>query len=129
MRLLLDTHALIWTLDDDPRLGPAARGLIGGEAEDVVVSAATLWEIAVKHALGRMPMSAGYAHEVCLASGFQLLPLTPAHALLLPEIPFRPDHRDPFDRMLLVQAMREGLTLVTEDRQLHGYGIPVLGCR
>lgn len=128
MRLLLDTHALIWTLDDDPRLGRAARGLIAGEAEEVVVSAVTLWEIAVKHALGRMPMGAGHAHDVCLASGFRLLSLTPAHARLLPELPFRPDHRDPFDRMLLVQAMGEGLTLMTEDAKLAGYGLPTIGC-
>ena len=129
MRLLLDTHALVWALTADPRLGQAARRLLAEDAEEVVVSVLSLWEIGLKWATGRMPVDPRRAEAALAPSGFDLLELKRAHVLALDALPARPDHRDPFDRLLLVQALHEGLTLMTEDAQLRRYGVPTVGCR
>jgi PIN domain nuclease of toxin-antitoxin system len=121
MRVLLDTHVVLWWLSDDPALGDDIKGLLDAEP-DAYVSAATLWEISIKQALGKLG-PADLAERVRDA-GFRELPMTMAHALVagrLPEI-----HRDPFDRMLVAQAQCEDLTLVTRDEYIHKYDVLIL---
>ena len=122
MKLLLDTHAVLWWQGDDRRLPPAARRAIA-VADIVWVSAASGWEVAIKSALGRLRVDEPFAITVA-ADDFTELPVTLAHAARLQSLPTR--HADPFDRMLVAQAMVEGATLVTRDSALGAYGVPVL---
>lgn len=121
MRLLLDTHVLIWW-DEGQRLSPAARRAIR-EAPEVFVSAASAWEVAMKIALGRLRPTRT-VEEAAGESGFMELPVTFRHAARTAALPFH--HRDPFDRLLVAQAEVEGLTLVTRDTAFEPYGIEVL---
>ncbi|MEZ0347676.1 MAG: type II toxin-antitoxin system VapC family toxin [Thermus sp.] len=118
MNLLLDSHILLWWLSDDRRLSRRARRLIE-EADQVFVSAATTWELAVKASLGKLRMPEGFV-EVVEEEGFTHLPITPVHAMAVQSLPWH--HRDPFDRILLAQAMVEGLRLVSADQALVRYG-------
>jgi PIN domain nuclease of toxin-antitoxin system len=129
VRLLLDTHIALWALVDDQRLPLRARALIADPANTVVVSAASIWEIAVKHALGRggpnaMPLSGAQALSYCREAGYDLLPITPEHATAVEGLP--PVHADPFDRVLIAQALAETLRLLTHDDALAAYGQMVL---
>lgn len=122
-RLLLDTHALLWWWTDDARLSTLARAAISDEANTVYVSAASAWEIATKHRLGKLgevPQAAPRFAELVAADGFQPLAVQQAHALRAGAWP--QDHRDPFDRMLAAQTEIEGLTLVTCDAALAAFG-------
>ncbi|USQ95099.1 type II toxin-antitoxin system VapC family toxin [Caulobacter sp. RL271] len=124
MRLLLDTHIALWSLSDDPRLSTAARALILEPANEICVSAVTLWEIAIKHGLGRtgpnaMPISAAEAQALFVASGYSLIAITPEQAVLVGTLP--PIHADPFDRLLVAQGLTEGLRLVTHDAVMAAY--------
>jgi PIN domain nuclease of toxin-antitoxin system len=116
MRLLLDTHALIWALTDPGRLSITAANLIRDVRNIVLVSAASAWEIATKHRLGRLPgagpLMAAYATHLSIL-GAEELPIRSAHALRAGS--FGIDHRDPFDRILAAQAMLEAARLVTND--------------
>lgn len=120
-RLLLDTHVFLWWRADDRRVRRPVRELVGA-ADVVFVSAASAWEAAIKIALGRLKIPASVEAGV-LASGFERLPITFAHAEEAGRLP--PHHADPFDRMLLAQARLEGLTLLTHDRQLEPYGVEI----
>ena len=122
MRLLLDTDVALWALTDDPRLSQRARALIADPANDVLVSAASVWEIAIKHALGRgdMPISGDQALDWFRQAGYQLLPIAPEHAAAVEHLPDH--HRDPFDRMLVAQATAEPLRLLTHDPLVLRYG-------
>ena len=122
MRLLLDTHVVLWALTDDPRLSQRARALIEDPANDVLVSAASVWEIAIKHALGRgdMPISGDQALDWFRQAGYQLLPIAPEHAAAVEHLPDH--HRDPFDRLLVSQAIAEPLRLLTHDPLVLRYG-------
>lgn len=122
MRLLLDTHVVLWWQRDDPRLNKAARSAIA-TADVVWVSAVSGWEIAIKQALGRLRLSESF-QVLLTADDFTELPLTLAHAAALRTI--APRHADPFDRVLLAQARVEQATLVTHDRALEPYGVPIL---
>jgi PIN domain nuclease of toxin-antitoxin system len=122
MRLLLDTHAVLWWTDESNRLSKPVREAIV-QADEVLVSAASAWEAAIKVAAGRLT-SPGRLSDAVAASGFKELPVTFRHAEAAASLP--PHHRDPFDRMLVAQAIVEGLTLVTHDRLLAAYGMPVL---
>ncbi len=123
-RLLLDTHAWLWWQADDARLGAATRHMLQ-RASEVRFSAASAWEIAIKVALGKLSLPKGADIAAALAdSGFLALAVEITHAEGVQRLP--PLHRDPFDRMLIAQARIEGLTLVTADRELAAYGIPVL---
>lgn len=122
MRLLLDTHVALWALSDDPRLSQRARALIADPANDVLVSAVSLWEIAIKHALGRgdMPISGDQALDWFRQAGYALLPIAPDHAAAVEHLPDH--HRDPFDRLLVAQAIAEPLRLLTRDPLVLRYG-------
>jgi PIN domain nuclease of toxin-antitoxin system len=116
MRLLLDSHALLWWWIDDERLSATARQLIGDEGNEICVSAATAWEIATKQRLGKLagvPDAATHFEELVAADGFVHLPVTHRHALRAGS--YVQDHRDPFDRMLAAQTEIEQLALVTRD--------------
>ncbi len=121
MRLLLDTHVLIWW-DSGIELRPAVVDAIQ-RADQVYVSAVSGWEISIKASLGRLETTRSVM-EVVRESGFEELPVRLAHAESLAELP--PHHRDPFDRMLVAQALHEGLTLVTRDAALAAYEVRVL---
>lgn len=124
MRLLLDTHAYLWWLTDDRRLGRTARAAIGSPPSVVHVSAASIWEIGIQAALGRLALGRLDVVEAIDESGFETLPITPAHALAAARLPRH--HDDPFDRMLVAQARVEDLTLVTRDAALVAYGVRAL---
>ena len=121
MRLLLDAHALLWWLADDPELEASARSLIQDARNDVFVSAATVWEIAIKRELGKVEAPLGL-REVLEGEGFVELAVIGADAEAAAQLP--PHHRDPFDRMLIAQARRNGLTVVTRDAAIASYGVP-----
>ena len=123
MRLLLDTHAALWFLAGDERLGETARRELNDEDNRVLLSAAVVWEIAVKRSLGKLEVTAGYLSRL-LDGGAEPLPISIDHAVLVESLPWH--HRDPFDRMLVAQAQVERATLVTGDERLHAYGIPVV---
>ena len=124
MRLLLDTHVLLWALTDDPSLSAAARAAIVDGRNRVVVSAVSAWEITIKRSLGKLRAPADLAEEVA-AHRFTPLALSLEHALAVGALPDL--HRDPFDRLLVAQAGVEGLTIVTRDRAIARYDVDVLG--
>lgn len=123
MRLLLDTHALLWALGDPERLRTETLEAVTDGRNDVFASAASAWEIAIKRALGKLrapnDLEAGLASQ-----GFSLLNITFGHAALAGGLPRH--HADPFDRMLIAQAQSEGLTLVTRDARIPLYEVPTL---
>jgi PIN domain nuclease of toxin-antitoxin system len=128
VKLLLDTHIAIWALNEPRRLSEQARDLIADERNDVYVSAASVWEIAIKFALAKRrnapPFSGEVALRLFIEAGYRLLPVTPEHAVALDRLP--PLHADPFDRMLVAQALHEPLRLLTADAALAAYGDVVL---
>lgn len=124
MRLLLDTHVALWAITDDGRLPESIRALIADTRNDVLVSAVSVWEISIKHALGRgganaIPISGRAALQYFDAAGFQTLSVTPSHAAAVEDLP--PIHTDPFDRLLVAQALLEPLRMVTHDATLARY--------
>ena len=124
MRLLLDTHALLWWLDGDRRLSRKARAAIGDEDNALFVSAASAWEIATKARLGKLPGAVAVAEDVVgsvSAQGFSSLDITVLHAQRAGRLPGA--HRDPFDRLLIAQAQLEDLTLVSKDEVFDAYGV------
>jgi PIN domain nuclease of toxin-antitoxin system len=122
--LLLDTHALLWWWQDEPISDEAAARIADPDVL-VAVSAASIWEIAIKRELGKIRFEGPLAAEVH-ASGFEPLPVVADHAEAAGRLPSL--HRDPFDRMLVAQAQVEGLTIVSRDRQLAAYDVDVLAC-
>ena len=120
-----DTQIALWALTDSPRLTERARALILDHANEIYFSAATIWEIAIKHGLARkdMPVSGAEAARLFAQAGFIELPITATHAASVEDLP--PHHADPFDRILVAQAMTEPLRLLTHDRQLPPYGTSV----
>jgi PIN domain nuclease of toxin-antitoxin system len=121
-RLLLDTHVLLWWLADGPELPEDLKGEIETELE-VYVSVASLWEISIKAAAGKLSIPDTFP-EVVENSGVSELPIRTQHAYLAGRLPLL--HRDPFDRLLIAQAMTERLTLVTRDSAIHAYDVPIL---
>jgi PIN domain nuclease of toxin-antitoxin system len=121
--LLLDTHILLWWLSDDPLLPRAAREAIALPDSEVLVSAATVWEIAIKRAAGRLEAPDDLL-EAIGANDFETLPITAIHAVVAGGLP--PHHSDPFDRMLIAQARTETLTLVSVDGRFPQYDVELL---
>ena len=124
-RLLLDTHVLLWAFEDDPQLDEGVRGAITDPGNEVFVSAASVWEIAIKRSLGKVRFAGDVAATVEQA-GFLELPVTFFHAEQAGGLP--PHHRD-LDRMLVAQAQAEGLVLVTNDANIPRYGVRTLTAR
>ena len=118
MKLLLDTHVLLWAMQDSRQLSRVARKRIGA-AEAAYVSAASLWEIAIKAALGKLSIDSEVLEEQLSVSGLQQLPITWQHTVQVRKLPMH--HRDPFDRMLVAQARRLALTLATADATIREY--------
>jgi PIN domain nuclease of toxin-antitoxin system len=124
MRLLLDTHAFLWWLAGDDALSAAARAAIADEANGVFVSAASAWEIATKHRIGKLPGVAAIVADLDGAiadQGFAGLPISVRHGLAAGVLPG--PHRDPLDRMLIAQAMMENLVLVSNEQPFDAYGV------
>ena len=127
MRLLLDTHIVVWWALGDPRLSQRGRGLIGDDTNDIWVSVATIWEVAIKNALRRgdgMGISGKDVAGLLAEAGFAVMPVQPAHVTAVETMPRL--HGDPFDRMLIAQAQVETMRLVTHDGELAAYGEHVL---
>jgi PIN domain nuclease of toxin-antitoxin system len=123
VKLLLDTHALLWWLADDARLGRRARQAIAAPTNLVFVSAATAWEIALKRAVGKL-VAPGDVEEWLVESNFQPLPIHIGEAVASAELPLH--HRDPFDRLLVAQAQIGRMTIVTGDEEIARYGVSLL---
>ena len=129
LRLLLDTHTLLWWLFDAPQLPPQVREAIGDLATQAYVSSATGWELAIKSRLGKLPHAqeaVGRLAELVRASRMEVLPITLEHALAAGALPG--PLKDPFDRMLIAQARIEDLTLVSIDKAFKRYKVPLLWC-
>lgn len=129
MKLLLDTHVALWAIVDDVKLPAAIRALIEDPANEIMVSAVSVWEIAVKHGLARggrtsMPVSGDTALGLFRSAGYTLLPVSPEHAAAVEHLP--PHHGDPFDRLLIAQALTEPLRLVSHDPMIARYGEMVI---
>lgn len=122
MNLLLDTHVVLWWRLNDRRLLPAARRAIEA-ADRVIVSAASAWEIVIKIAIGRLRLQDSFGDLVAQA-GFDMLPVAFPHAERLATLP--PHHSDPFDRMLIAQALEERLTVISHDRDFAAYDVPIV---
>ncbi len=127
MRVLLDTHAFLWWIADDDRLGANARETIGSADHEVFMSAASVWEIVTKTRLGRLPIPRPIEDFIASqleANAFQPLAITIRHALELDGLPDL--HRDPFDRMLVAQALAEEMPLVTGDQAVRAYPVTTI---
>lgn len=118
MRLLLDTHLLLWALSEPSKLSASIRKQIN--AAEVYISAASIWEISIKSAAGKLAADPTEILSAIEPAGFSLLPVTGEHAVKVAELP--PLHKDPFDRMLVAQAAVEPMMLLTNDEVLRGYG-------
>ena len=119
MRLLLDTQVMLWWLLDDPRLRTDTRGLLS--ASPCVVSVASIWEVAIKHRLGKLEVPPAVFRDQSLAAGASLLPVLDGHVIETAQLPLL--HQDPFDRLLIAQARVEGLMAVSSDRHWPGYDV------
>lgn len=127
MKLLLDTHAMLWWWTDDPRLSRTSRQAIADEGNQILVSAASAWEVATKFRLGKLPHAAQALdrfNELVAADGFEHLPISYLHSLKAGA--YSNEHRDPFDRMLAAQADLEKAVLVTLDPVFSGFQCKIL---
>lgn len=125
MRLLLDTNVLLWWLADNPKLSKQARDTIADPRNDVLVSSASIWEVAIKAALGRIEIELDELDDAIMKGGFQPLAISFRHAVGVGRLPGV--HRDPFDRMLVAQAAVEKLRIVSHDRVFERYGLSAEG--
>jgi PIN domain nuclease of toxin-antitoxin system len=127
MRLLLDTHVFLWYITADPKLPAAFRVAIQNPANEVYLSVASVWEAVIKHALGKLPLPAppaDYLPQQRDAHGIASLPVDEGAMPHLAALP--PLHRDPFDRVMIAQAIQHGLTIVTVDDEVAAYPVPQL---
>ena len=122
MNLFLDTHVLLWWLDDSPNLLDAERNAIADPNNLIIVSAAVIWEMRIKQALGKLEISTNF-YPVIKDQGFELLSITADHAYAAGDLPMH--HRDPFDRMIIAQARLEKLCIITRDKMFSRYDVSV----
>lgn len=122
MRLLLDSHLLVWMAAQSWKLPAIARQMIEDPENQIFFSSASVWELTIKHDLGKtaIPLHPGILYEALLANDYTELPVSALHALALSSLP--PIHKDPFDRILIAQSAHEGMTLLTADRTVAQYG-------
>lgn len=126
MKLLLDTHTLLWWLADDERLGSRARELIEDPGNDVLLSVVSLWEIVVKVRVGKLHADVEKVAAAARRDGFALLDIGVAHLRKAADLPMH--HRDPFDHLPIAQAVVEGATFISEDRHTHKYPVRFVAC-
>jgi PIN domain nuclease of toxin-antitoxin system len=124
--LLLDTHALLWWMAGDPRLGTNASALVADPANDVLVSVVSLWEIVVKQRAGKLRADTTRLAQIIDQIGFTLIGIKPAHLKALSDLPFH--HRDPFDHLLMAQAIHEAAVFLSQDRYVAHYPVRALAC-
>lgn len=126
MNVLLDTHVALWAITDSPRLSPKARSIVLAARSILWVSTASLWEIAIKHSLGRgaMPVSGEEALGYFRQAGYGILPIEPEHAVAVEQL--APHHQDPFDRLLVAQALTEPMRLLTHDEKVASYSDSII---
>lgn len=126
MNILLDTHVALWAITDNPKLPKKARELIESPKSSVWISAATVWEVAIKHSLrrGDMPVSSQDALRYFRESGYRFLPIEPEHAAAVEDLPAH--HADPFDRILVAQALVEPMRLITHDPMVARYSDTII---
>ena len=127
MRLLVDSHVFVWTLLNDPRLSPKARRTLRSDEHELFFSIVSLWELSIKIRLGRLrtlTSSVAYLHDELSANNITLLPLRYDDILALESLP--PRHRDPFNRLLIAQALSHQLTLLTGDTEIQRYPVKTL---
>ena len=129
MRLLLDTHVLLWWLRDDPLLRPNARAIIADSTGEVLFSVVSCWEASVKHRVGKMELCGSDLFRMAVSEKFVALGLDREHLEELDRLPKVAGHGDPFDHLLLAQAKRESATLMTHDRDMTRYGVNCVGVR
>lgn len=122
--LLVDTHILLWWLANDARLSQTARFLISDPENIIYISAASIWEAAIKRKLGKLIFEDGLLFRALFNGDWQVLSITIQHALIAANLPSH--HHDPFDRMLIAQALHEDLTLITHDKMLRYYEAPII---
>jgi PIN domain nuclease of toxin-antitoxin system len=123
---LLDTHSLIWYALDDPRLSTTTRALIKDPDNLIMVSPASYWEIAIKVSIGKLNLNQPYEDFLALCqgpSGFRVLPIEPAHTTRLVTLPFPRGHKDPFDRLLIAQAIVEDMPIISVDATFDAYPV------
>jgi PIN domain nuclease of toxin-antitoxin system len=123
VKLLLDTHAALWWMADDERMGAAAATRLADGGNQVLLSAAIVWEVAIKRSLGKLEAPDGFAATL-VSAGAVPLAVNLAHAAAVETLPWH--HRDPFDRMLVAQADIEGAVIVSRDEALRAYGVPLV---
>lgn len=125
MKFLLDTHVLLWAAGEPNKLSSSTRALLNSPQNELVFSSASIWEVAIKNGIGRTDFQVQnrLLRQGLLSSGYSELPITGNHALTVELLPTL--HRDPFDRILIAQAIAEGMTLLTDDAQLARYPAPV----
>ena len=126
MRILLDTHVLLWSMTDDARIPEHIRTVIGNAGNDIFFSLASVWEVAIKHTSKPevMPISEEFFMNCCLQSGFTLLPIEAKHIIAIKSLHREnnaPSHKDPFDKLLISQAKTESMTFITHDKLLPYY--------
>ena len=126
MKFLLDTHAMLWWLADDSQLGRQARELVEDPGNDVLVSMVSLWEIAVKTRIGKLQAELKEITDAVQQEGFTLLDIGVTHLLTLAGLPMH--HRDPFDHLLIAQAITEDATFISEDRNTARYPVRMVTC-
>jgi PIN domain nuclease of toxin-antitoxin system len=127
MRCLIDTHAFLWFITTDKRLGERAYEEISNIENEVVLSIASLWEIAIKASLGKLELMKPFRDLIpreLVVNEIDLLPITPKHLAVLTDLPFH--HRDPFDRLIIAQAMVEGIPLLSVDEEFRKYPVQIL---
>ncbi|MDG4553250.1 MAG: type II toxin-antitoxin system VapC family toxin [Candidatus Competibacter sp.] len=126
MNVLLDTHVALWAITDSPRLSLKARDILLGARSRLWVSTASLWEIAIKHSLGRgaMPVSGEDALGYFRQAGYGILPIEAEHAVAVEQL--APHHQDPFDRLLVAQALTEPMRLLTHDERVASYSDAII---
>ena len=127
MRLLLDTHTFLWLVDGDQRLSSTAAKLIADQHNELILSVASIWELAIKSSLGKIVLRDPLDVFVITWTNsyqIQVQAVLAKHAIAVATLPFH--HSDPFDRLLIAQAMTENLTLLSSDRRLHDYGVQIM---
>ena len=127
MRVLLDTHAFLWWIEGTPELGRRAKAAVADPDNEILVSLASCWELAIEHSLGKLRVPGSldrFIPEQLTLNGFALLGVELRHVLRVADLPFH--HRDPFDRLLATQALEEQLAIVSADRVFRKYGVTTI---